>query len=223
MEIYHGSENIIKKPVYGAGKLYNDYGRGFYCTEDMALASEWAVDEGRDGFVNCYEIDLKGLKVIDLNSGEYTVLHWLSVLIQNRRFDLNTPLLQESYDYLTERFSVDMTNTDVIKGYRADDSYFVFARDFLSGQISLNQLSRALKLGKLGEQIMLKSERAFRKIRFTESVTVPAEEWYIRKKSRDDKARFEYKKMNSRKYVPGELYMIRILDEEVMPDDPRLQ
>lgn len=30
MKIYHGSENIIKKPVYGAGKLYNDYGRGFY-------------------------------------------------------------------------------------------------------------------------------------------------------------------------------------------------
>lgn len=30
--LYHGSENIIKKPIFGFGKTYNDYGLGFYCT-----------------------------------------------------------------------------------------------------------------------------------------------------------------------------------------------
>lgn len=223
MKIYHGSENIIEKPIFGAGKPYNDYGLGFYCTEDIALASEWAVDSSRDGFVNCYSINLNGLNVIDLNSGEYTILHWLCILINNRRFDLDTPLLKEAFHFLNENYYVDTKDADVIKGYRADDSYFAFAQDFLGGQISLSQLSVALKLGKLGKQIMIKSERAFDRLEFIEFIPVRAEEWYAKKKTRDDKARLEYRKMNRRDYVPGELYMTRILDEGVKPDDPRLQ
>ena len=223
MKIYHGSEKIIEKPIFGAGKPYNDYGLGFYCTDDVALASEWAVDSSRDGFVNCYNINFDGLHIIDLNSGDYTILHWLCILINNRRFDLDTPLLKEAFRFLNENYYVDMKAADVIKGYRADDSYFAFAQDFLGGQISLSQLSVALKLGKLGEQIMIKSERAFDGLEFIESIPVRAEEWYAKKKTRDDKARLEYRKMNRRDYVPGELYMTRILDEGVKPNDPRLQ
>ena len=44
MRIYHGSKDIIKIPLYGYGKKYNDYGLGFYCTENIELAKEWAVD-----------------------------------------------------------------------------------------------------------------------------------------------------------------------------------
>ena len=38
MILYHGSNHIIDKPLYGAGKKYNDYGIGFYCTENIELA-----------------------------------------------------------------------------------------------------------------------------------------------------------------------------------------
>lgn len=41
--LYHGSEKIIEKPVYGFGKAYNDYGLGFYCTEELDMAKEWGV------------------------------------------------------------------------------------------------------------------------------------------------------------------------------------
>lgn len=37
--IYHGSPNIVT-PVFGEGKDYNDYGQGFYCTENLELAKE---------------------------------------------------------------------------------------------------------------------------------------------------------------------------------------
>ena len=47
--LYHGSPGIIEKPVFGKGKAYNDYGRGFYCTEHIELAKEWACTEGTDG------------------------------------------------------------------------------------------------------------------------------------------------------------------------------
>ena len=71
--IYHGSPEIIEKPQFGKGKTYNDYGRGFYCTEHIELAKEWACTEDVDGFVNKYEIDLSKLKVLNLSSDEYTI------------------------------------------------------------------------------------------------------------------------------------------------------
>ena len=50
--LYHGSKEKIEKPLLGKGKVYNDYGQGFYCTEHIELAREWSCNEGVDGFVN---------------------------------------------------------------------------------------------------------------------------------------------------------------------------
>ena len=33
--IYHGSDHIIEKPKFSYGKPYNDYGIGFYCTQNL--------------------------------------------------------------------------------------------------------------------------------------------------------------------------------------------
>ena len=86
MIIYHGSSKIIANPKLGSGKIHNDYGQGFYCTESIELAKEWACDQMRDGYANAYELNLKDLKVLNLNDKKYTVLHWLAVLVQNRTF-----------------------------------------------------------------------------------------------------------------------------------------
>ena len=40
MKIFHGSKKIIEKPQFGVGKIHNDYGRGFYCTESLEIAKE---------------------------------------------------------------------------------------------------------------------------------------------------------------------------------------
>ena len=223
MVLFHGSPYIIDKPEYGKGRPNNDYGRGFYCTEDKLLAKEWAVDENRDGYVNQYELDLDGLKVIDLNSEEYCVLHWITVLLNNRRFDLDTPLSREAYRYLSDNFMPELSGADVIRGYRADDSYFSFAQDFINGVISVSQLTGALKLGDLGQQVVLKSREAFKRIRYIGSEGVLSREWFPLKRKRDNLARREYFNMNRTGYVRGDLYMIRIIDEEVKPGDARLQ
>lgn len=62
LTLYHGSPEIIEKPEFGKGKLHNDYGRGFYCTESIELAKEWACTEGQDGYVNQYGLDTEGLR-----------------------------------------------------------------------------------------------------------------------------------------------------------------
>ena len=223
MNLYHGSQFRIENPVHGKGRANNDYGRGFYCTEDADLAREWAVDERRDGYINCYELDMSGLVVADLNSDEYCVLHWITVLLMNRRFDLDSALSREAYRYLTSTFAPDLSAADVVKGYRADDSYFSYASDFVNGVISVSQLKKALLLGDLGEQIMLKSKKAFGSITFTGCEWVSADEWYRQKIERDKSARRAYFKMNKEDYIKGDLYMVRIIDEEVKPDDQRLR
>ena len=50
--IYHGSPKIISKPLMGSGNPNNDYGLGFYCTESIELAKEWACSVETNGFAN---------------------------------------------------------------------------------------------------------------------------------------------------------------------------
>ena len=86
--IYHGSDHRIEKPIFGYGKAYNDYGVGFYCTESIEMAKEWAAGADRSGYANGYDLDTEGLTVLDLNGPGFCILHWLSVLLQNREFDV---------------------------------------------------------------------------------------------------------------------------------------
>ena len=221
--LFHGSDHVVDKPVFGGGRTRNDYGRGFYCTEHADMAREWAVGGHRDGYLNQYTLDMGGLDVLDLNDPEYTVLHWLAVLLQNRVFDLSAPLPLEAREYLIATFPTPYQTTDVIRGYRADDAYFSFAQDFLNGLISLRQLSRAMHLGNLGEQVVLKSKSAFERIEFASAEPVASEEWYPRRQARDHAARSAYFNLERNRREPDDLYILHILDQKVGPDDPRLR
>ena len=220
--LYHGSPDVIGQPVFGKGKLYNDYGRGFYCTEHIELAKEWACTEGVDGYVNQYEIDTAGMRILDLSSGKYTILHWLALLVEYRNLRLSTPIMKRGAEWLREHFLIDLSGYDIIIGYRADDSYFSFARAFLNNQISLKQLSYAMELGKLGEQFVLKSEKAFEEIRFVSYLPVDNRIYYTKRKARDSEARTSYFSAMEQEDAEG-LYMRDLIREEVKADDARLR
>ncbi len=222
MLLYHGSDHIIERPEFGVGKKHNDYGRGFYCTENIELAKEWAVTEDTDGYVNKYSIDISKSRILDINSEQYTMLHWLGILLKNRIFTLATPLEREAKKYILDNFNISLDGIDIVKGYRADDSYFSYARDFISGVISYEQLSKALRLGKLGEQYCLISKKAFTMIEYIGNEYVDAKEWYPRKMLRDMYARQGYKNMEKEEYRKGELYITKIIDEEMKKDDLRI-
>ena len=220
--LYHGSSEIIEKPIFGKGKAYNDYGRGFYCTENFELAKEWACTEGIDGYANQYEIETDGLKILNLSSGEYTVLHWLALLMTYRKLRLSTPVMKRGAEWLKEHFLVNIEDYDAVIGYRADDSYFSFARAFVSNEISLGQLSHAMKLGKLGEQFVLKSREAFEAIQFVSYVASDNTIYYARRKARDDAARAAFFAELERDDMDG-IYIRDLIRGEVKADDPRLR
>ena len=85
--------------------LNNDYGLGFYCTDSLEMAKEWGVGKDQqDGYANCYEIECDGLRILELNAPEYCILHWLTVLLQNREFDVPSGLALEAKEYLLANF-----------------------------------------------------------------------------------------------------------------------
>ena len=222
MTVFHGSEFKIEKPYVGGGKTTNDYGSGFYCTESEDLACEWAVTQKHDGYANKYALDMRGLRVLDLNGDGYCVLHWLAVLLRHRAFDVRYGVATLARPYLMENFAVDISKYDVIRGYRADDSYFSFAQDFLSGTISYPQLTVAMRLGKLGEQIVLKSKEAFARIKFRSAKAATRETWLAVKERRDAAARKDYFDMRKTPYRLEDLSIQKIMEERIGPGDPRL-
>jgi hypothetical protein len=84
--IYHGSDHIILKPGYGKGNFSNDYGRGFYCTESIMLAKEWACAKNTDGYANQYRLHMNQLSLLNLNESKYHILNWLAVLTRYRSY-----------------------------------------------------------------------------------------------------------------------------------------
>ena len=222
MILYHGSPEIVQKPEYGKGKPYKDYGMGFYCTENEDLAKEWACSENSDGYVNQYVINPLELRILNLASREYTILHWLALLMKFRQIRVSSPVMRRSVEWLIENYLPDIDRFDAIVGYRADDSYFSFARAFANNEISLRQLSYAMRLGGLGEQFVLKSEKAFSLIRFVSSMEVPYVIYFPKRKQRDDNARAAFREELEREDLDG-LFIRDIVREGIQPDDPRLQ
>ena len=222
LTLYHGSPAIVEKPEYGKGKPYNDYGRGFYCTEELDLAREWACSELTDGFVNQYEINPADLRILNLFNGNYTILHWLAILVNNRRIRISTPLMRRAVEWLTANFLLDVGDYDAIVGYRADDSYFSFARAFVNNELSLRQLNYAMKLGGLGEQFVLKSQKAFSMIHFVSCEAVARNIYFPLRKQRDDNARAAFRKELEQEDLDG-LFIRDIIREGIQPNDPRLQ
>ncbi len=220
--LYHGSENIIEKPEFGKGARNNDYGKGFYCTENIELAKEWACAKQNNGYANIYEFDMAGLEVLNLNSPEYNILNWLAILADNRTYWQNGSIAEQAKKYIKDNFLPDISGYDVIIGYRADDSYFSFAQDFIAGVISLQKLSEAMRLGKLGEQIVLKSQKAFEQIEFIGYEDVDAGEYFNKKREREREARQEYRRSKTVTANVNDLFILDIMREEIKNGDARL-
>ena len=204
--IYHGSEKIIENPIFGGGKRNNDFGFGFYCTESEELAKEWAVSSLRDGFSNRYTLNTEYLNVLNLNSPAYTILNWIAILVEQR--------------YLIENFSVNVNAFDLIIGYRADDSYFDYAESFLNDGITVEQLAQAMRLGKLGEQIVIKSPFAFSNLKYEGFTVAEKEQYYVSRKSRNDEANRLYFEMLEQE--SDGLYMQDIIRGGIKNDDLRI-
>ncbi len=156
--LYHGSPNPSLEPEFGKGKDHHDYGKGLYLTTDKQLAREWAVCNETDGYLYGLDIDLEALNVLDFD--EYDPLSWIAELMSHRDAD-NSVRYKRFAPRFIEKYKIDTSGYDIIKGWRADSSYFLIAKRFVRDELDASLLRDALKLGDLGIQYCIKSERAF--------------------------------------------------------------
>lgn len=188
--LFHGSSDKTIAPTFGLGEAKHDYGKGFYMTESAELAREWAVCKADEtnGWVHKYELNSDGLRILDFQ--ELNILAWLAELMKHR-----DAADSKRYRVLSQKFiakyGIDTKNYDVIKGWRADASYFYIAKAFVRDEIDIEILEDLLSLGGLGIQYCLKSEKAFSQLDEVaeELETVEYKEFNTRYNERDVMAR----------------------------------
>lgn len=188
--LYHGTPNKIVTPKFGGGDEKHDYGKGFYLTESIELAKEWAVCRPNDanGWVHKYELETDGLKILDFQ--QLDVLSWLAELMKHRMLLIRnaTACLRRNLSRNLVWIQVDMM---VICGWRANASYFYIAKEFVRDNIDIDILEELLSLGGLGIQYCMKSEAAYANLteKTDELLPVPYAEFNDRYNQRDITAR----------------------------------
>ncbi|HKM28601.1 MAG TPA: DUF3990 domain-containing protein [Anaerovoracaceae bacterium] len=222
IKIYHGSQKIIERPVLGAGNPNNDYGLGFYCTESIELAKEWSCTDQADGYVNEYMLDMDDIDMLDLSDSQYHILNWLAILLANRTFKLEGSPAVLGREYIISTFMPEYKKYDAVKGYRADDSYFSFATSFLNNGISLSQLSDAMYLGDMGNQIVLRSDLAFDHLSYLGNTPADRKIYYPKRAARDESARRAFREARN-DFKDDGVFLIDILRGRWQNDDPRIQ
>ena len=172
--LFHGSPDKIINPVFGRGEDKHDYGKGFYLTESIELASEWAVCRPNDlnGWVHKYELETEGLKILDFQ-GE-SVLTWLAELMKHRDAADSKRYRMLAQKFIA-RYGIETEEYDVIKGWRANASYFYIAKAFVRDEIDLDILEELLSLGGLGIQYCIKSEKAYSQLHEIQEALISVE------------------------------------------------
>ena len=172
--LFHGSPDKIINPVFGRGEDKHDYGKGFYLTESIELASEWVVCRPNDlnGWVHKYEFETEGLKILDFQ-GE-SVLTWLAELMKHRDA-ANSKRYRVLAQKFIAKYGIETEEYDVIKGWRANASYFYIAKAFVRDEIDLDILEELLSLGGLGIQYCIKSEKAYSQLHEIQEALISVE------------------------------------------------
>ena len=172
--LYHGTPDKVFTPTYGKGNEKHDYGKGFYLTESIDLAKEWAVcrPNEENGWVHKYELDCKDLKVLDFQ--KLNVLTWLAELMKHRDAADSKRYRMLAAKFI-EKYGVETEGYDVIKGWRANASYFYIAKEFVRDNIDIDILEELLSLGGLGIQYCIKSEKAYNNLHELKEELVPVD------------------------------------------------
>ena len=188
--LFHGTPDRIVVPTFGKGEEKHDYGQGFYLSESIDLAKEWAVCRPNEekGWVHKYELETDGLRILDFQ--EKGVLPWLAELMKHRDAADSKRYRMLAKKFI-EKYGIDTESYDVIRGWRANASYFYIAKEFVRDNIDMDILEELLSLGGLGIQYCIKTELAYSELHEVEEdlLEVPYAEFNEKYNQRDLTAR----------------------------------
>lgn len=118
------------------------------------------------------------------------VLVWLAELMKHRAASDSRRYRMLASRFI-EKYGIDTTGYDVIKGWRANASYFYIAKEFVRDNIDIDILEELLALGGLGIQYCIKSEAAYSKLHEMQEELIPVDyaEFNVKYNDRDVTAR----------------------------------
>lgn len=109
-----------------------------------------------------------------------------------------------------------------MKGWRADDSYFSFASGFLENTVDFDTLRWAMGLGNLGNQVVIRSKRAFDRLNFEGYESADNMTYYPLQQKRDAEARRLYRE-RAGSMDDDSIILADLVRGTVSKDDTRLQ
>ena len=152
MRLYHTGPEIIKEPDITIGRKNADFGQGFYLTDDLDFTRRWARKQ--TPYVNIYELDEDDLVI--------------------RRFSRNTDWFR--YIFQNRRGLADRITADVIIGPIANDTIYDTFGIITSGLLKDEDAIKLLQIGPQYTQIVLKTERAVKNLRWISAEVLSAGE-----------------------------------------------
>lgn len=132
-----------------------------------------------------FSLNLSGLSILDFD--KLGSLAWIAELMKHRTADEGVRYRKLAPLFI-QKYGVDTSKADIIKGWRADSSYFSIAKKFVRGEIGINLLDKLLKLGNLGVQYCLKSPISFKKIQPTNKVIQVDQSVYLERYTLRDRS-----------------------------------
>ncbi len=154
MILYHGSNVTVEKPLLIKQNRYLDFGFGFYTTLNKDQAKDFArkvTDKRKEGTpcLNIYEIDeniiFNECKLLEFEGPNEK---WLDFVSENRQGT-----------YSGEEY-------DLIYGAVANDDVYTTITLYMSGVLSKEQTIEALKIRKLYNQLVFKTEKSLQYLHF---------------------------------------------------------
>ena len=161
MKLYHGSTEVIKKPMVIDTQRLLDFGMGFYTTSNVEQADNWARIkrrrniESKSCFVSVYDFDDKILISSELKVKKFASANeeWLDFVVANRR-----GLIEHNYD--------------IVIGAVANDTLYQTLTLYESGILTKEETILRLKTHLLFDQVSFHNEKALSFLKFLNSYQV---------------------------------------------------
>jgi hypothetical protein len=164
MILYHGSNVIVKNPNLNLSRKNLDFGAGFYTTENKQQAVDFSQKvmirkKQNKRSVSVYDFDIDTAESVpDILRFKAPDRLWLDFVHQNRQGTYTGKLY------------------DLVIGPVANDDVFTTLILFEQGLLNVEQTLEALKVKKLYNQFVLKTEKALSLLKYINSFEPEAEQ-----------------------------------------------
>ena len=204
--LFHGSKEGLKEIKIDGSRLNCDFGYGFYLGESYEQALNFIVQYPKSSIYS-FKIDIKDLKVKRFQCD----LEWMLAIAyyrgKNEEIKNNNKIL---------KIIKEIEDADIIIAPIADNKMFNILSEFSLGEINMDVAIHSLSAYGLGNQYIIKTEKALNKLEFIENyyVSIP-ERQNASKKSLERAYQIDTKlKLAKMEYKTG-LYIGEILNEKI--------